>query len=256
MRTFSPGRALLLAGLFCFQCLHLGADELPPARSPLGGSKASLLDPDALKADLSALREEQAAHTREHAELLEEQARRLSRTAATLQDLQIELRTGAQSAKALELSVSGLNAGISSLDKRLGALSEAAAAKDAENAAQAAKVKGLSEDLGSLKLLQESSMKQMKDGLAEVAALRDDLKQRQAMLASLTDLLNVIKKDVDSNSEEIVEVKQALKLYEKAPEKKAEDEGEWWDQALRWKYLPALAVGLSAVAVGLAATKR
>ena len=245
-----------MAGLFCFQSLHLPADELPPARSPLGGTKASLLDSDALKADLNALREEQAARTREHADLLEQQARRLSRTAATLQDLQAELRTEAQSAKALESSVTGLSSGISQLDKRLGSLSEAAAVKDAENAAQAAKLKGLSEDMGSLKLLQESSMKQMKDGLAEVAALRDDLKQRQAMLASLTDLLNVIKKDVDSNSEEIVEVKQALKLYEKAPEKKAEDEGEWWDQALRWKYLPAVAVTLSVVAVSLAASKR
>jgi hypothetical protein len=53
-----------------------------------------------------------------------------------------------------------------------------------------------------------------------------------------------------------VEVKQALKLYEKASEAKADGGGEWWDQALRWKYLPAVAVGLSVVAVGVAVSNR
>lgn len=252
------GRALLLAGLFCFQSLHLRADELPPARSAAPAPLAQAT-PEVRQADLKALREEQAANLREQNDKLNdklnEQARRLSRTASILDEVQAEVRADTQASKGLEASVAGLSAGIASLDKRFAAMREANAAKDIQSAAQATKLQGLSDDLGALKLAQEGGLRQLKEGLANIAALREDLKQRQSKLEGLADLLGVIKKDVDSNSEEIVEVKQALKLYEKAPEAKA-DGGEWWDQVLRWKYLPAVAVGLSVVAVGVAVSNR
>ena len=251
-----------MAGLFCFQSLHLYA-ELPPARSPsLGTAPAPSLNtvaapaptPEVRLLDLQALRDESKALVKDQSARLEEQGRRLSRTAASMQDLEDEIRREAQASKALDASVAGLGSTLSTLDKRLAELKESSAAKDVDAVSQAAKLRALNDDLSALKQSYEGSAKVMRDGLAEIASLREDLKQRQARLDSLTDLLSVIKKDVDSNSEEIVEVKQTLKLYDQAQVKPAED-GGWWDQVLHWKYLPAVAVGLSAVAVGIAAGK-
>jgi septal ring factor EnvC (AmiA/AmiB activator) len=85
----------------------------------------------------------------------------------------------------------------------------------------------------------------------DYAATRADLKDRTEKLQSLTELLSVLKKSVESNDEELVEVKQQLKqLQPKAPSAASLTDGDWWDQLVAWKYMPALAVGLSAVAVG------
>jgi septal ring factor EnvC (AmiA/AmiB activator) len=250
----SARRALLLAGLFLLRSLTLYAD-LPPGRT-VAPSLAVVPTPEVRASDLQAVRDAAEAAAKRASESLEDQARRLSRTAASLNDLQGELRTQAQSAKALDASIAGVGSTLSELDKRVAALSQSAATKDVDATAQAAKLKNLSDDLAALRQDLEGGGKKMREGLAEIAALREDLKQRQTRLDSLTELLAVMKKDVDSNSEEIVEVKQSLKGYQVAAAPQDKSAGDWWEQALEWKYLPALAVGLSVVAVGLAAAKR
>jgi chromosome segregation ATPase len=227
--------------------------QLPPARS---AAPPSSVDQVIHPSDLQAVREAAEAAVQRQAQQVDEQARRLSRTAESLNELQSELRTQAETAKALDSSVAGVNGTLSDLDKRVALLGQTAAAKDVDAAAQAAKLKNLGDDLAALQLSTASEAKQMKDGLADIAALREDLKQRQARLDSLTDLLAVIKKDVDANSEEIVEVKQSLKNYQPLPSTPAGDTAEWWDQSLQWKYLPAVAVVLSVVAIGVAATHK
>jgi chromosome segregation ATPase len=234
--------------------LTLYADA-PPGRS-VAPSLAVMPTPEVRASDLQAIRELAEAAAKKAAQSLEDQAHRLSRTAASLNELQNELRTQAQSAKALDASIAGVGSTLGELDKRVAALGAAAATKDVDATAQAAKMKNLSDDLAALRQDLEGGSKKMREGLAEIAALREDLKQRQARLDSLTDLLAVMKKDVDNNSEEIVEVKQSLKGYQLAPAAQDKSAGEWWDQALEWKYLPALAVGLSAAALGLAAAHR
>jgi chromosome segregation ATPase len=219
-------------------------------------SLAVVPTPEVRASDLQAVRDAAEAAAKRAAEGLEDQARRLSRTASSLSELQNELRTQVQSAKALDASIAGVGGTLSELDKRVAALGQAAATKDVDETAQAAKLKNLGDDLAALRLDLEGGSKKMREGLAEIQALREDLKQRQAKLDSLTDLLAVMKKDVDSNSEEIVEVKQSLKGYQVAQAPQDRSAGEWWEQALEWKYLPVLAVGLSAVAVGLAAAKQ
>ncbi len=237
-----------MAGLFLFRSSILFADDLPPARSPLMGAATSS---DVHASDLKDLHDQLVGLVQDQ---VGDQAHRLSKTAEQLDELQGELRTQAQTAKALDASLATAGSTLSELDRRVAALGQEAAAKDVYAAGQEAKLKGLSDDLTALRLQDEVSSKVMKDGLADIAALRDDLKQRQAKLDSLTDLLAVIKKDVDDNSEEIVEVKQSLKRLEQAPSPESMVSGDWWGQALQWKYLPAVAVGLSVIAVGVAAS--
>ncbi len=252
MRAFSAGRALLLAGLFCFQSLTLYA-ELPPARS---AAPAPIATPEVRQSDLQLLRDDQAAQAKAQSAKLEEQAQRLDRASAAIVELQAQLKAATTATQSLQGSLTGVDSNLAAMNRRLGALNESSAAREAQGASQATKLQAVSDDLAAMKIGQEGAAKQMREGLADIAALREDLKQRQGKLDSLTDLLSVIKKDVDANSEEIVEVKQSLKLYDQAPAKAADESGEWWDQALRWKYLPAVAVGLSAVAVGVAVSNR
>ena len=243
-----------MAGLFLFRSLSYG-DELPPARSA-APALLPTATPEVRAADLQAMRDAVAAKAREQAELLEDQAHRLSRTAASLEEMQRELRSQVQSAKALDNSLAGVGSSLSDLDKRVAALGQAAAVKDVDASTQAAKLKGLADDLAGLHEQMTGNVKQMKDGLAEIAALRDDLKQRQSKLDSLTDLLTVMKKDVDNNSEEIVEVKQGLQRLEPKLADKPLASDDWWEQGVTWKYLPAVAVALSGVAIGIAASHK
>jgi chromosome segregation ATPase len=243
-----------LAGLFLLHSLSLYAD-LPPARSPLSATPVAAPAPEVSASDLKDLHDKLLGAVQDQGERLGDEAHRLSRTAEQVEDLRGELRTQAQTAKALDVSLSSLGSSLSDLDKRVAVLSEAAAAKDVDAAGQSAKLKALSDDLGALHLQAEDNAKAMKDSLADLATLREDLKQRQGKLDSLTELLTVIKKDVDDNSEEIVEVKQSLARLQQAPTPAAMVEGDWWEAALQWKYLPALAVGLSVVAVGVAASR-
>jgi chromosome segregation ATPase len=240
-----------LAGLFLFQNLGLRAD-LPPGRSAAPASSLSGQPaPEVRAADLKAVKDASEGAAKRASDALDEQARRLSRTAASLVELQAELKLQSQSSKGLDSSLAGLTVSLADLDKRVSALSQGAAAKEVDAASQAATLKKLGEDLAGLRNDLEGGAKQMRDGLAEIATLREDLKQRQARLDSLSDLLQVMKKDLDGNSEEIVELKQSVKRLEAAPA--GPGAPEWWEQALTWKYLPAVAVGLSLVAVGLAA---
>ena len=220
-----------MAGLFLLRSLS-HADDLPPARS----AAPYPIAPPVSAADLKSLRDETSGSLKEQAGRLDAQA---------------------QQAKALEASLSALAASLGDLDKRLKALADDASARDVDAAGQGAKLKSLAEGQDTLRLQSEANAKTMRDGLADIAALREDLKQRQAKLDSLTDLLTVMKRDVDSNSEEIVEVKQGLKqAAQQAPAPSVSAGDDWWDQALEWKYLPAVAVGLSVIAVGVAASHK
>ena len=258
-RSGPARRALLMAGLFLLRSLNLYG-ELPPARSPLAYPVAvPLPTPEVRASDLQAVKEAaEAANSlaKRASENLEDQAHRLSRTASSLNELQSELRTQAQSAKALDISIAGVGSSLGDLDKRVAALGQAAATKDVDASSQAAKLKLLSDEMVALRTESEGGSKQLRESLAEIAALRGDLKQRQAKLDSLTDLLTIMKKDVDNNNEEIVEVKQALKGYQTLTAPQDKSASDWWEDVLGWKYLPVLAVGFSAVALGLAASKK
>jgi hypothetical protein len=246
--SLSPRRALLLAGLFLFRSLP-AAEAAPPARSvaPAPTAVVAIPTPEVRAADLKALREQAEAR-------LDEQARQVSRTAALLDQLQGDIRQMGVTVKNQDSTLGSTGNIVQSLDRTLVELGRDLAAESSERKLQGAQVRDLSLGLKGLRDEMDLSARQMREGLADITALREDLKSRQSRLDSLTDLLAVMKRDLESNSEEIVEVKQALKALQapKAPEAAS---GEWWDQLAGWKYLPAVAVTLSVVAVGMAASR-
>lgn len=246
----SPACALL-AGLLLFQPLLLAADALedeapvrriaPATPAPSAADQAEL---DKLKQALDALSAKQEEHH-------EAQSRGLSRSAQALAEDR-EMLQSLQSGQARsQTALDGAKQRLEDLGARLQSLEQLHAKEGESAAAREARLDEAIKAQAQLRLQAQEDRDSLKDAFKALKDTQAKLDERTLKLASLTDLLSVIKQDVDQDHEEVVELKQTIK----ALEPKASEQGglAWWDQALRWPYLPAVAVGLSAVAVGLAA---
>src|SRR6185503_17979321 len=87
----SARRALLLAGLFLLRSLTLYAEVAPPGRT-VAPSLAVVPTPEVRASDLQAVRDAAEEAAKRASQGLEDQAHRLSRTAASLNEMQNELR--------------------------------------------------------------------------------------------------------------------------------------------------------------------
>lgn len=257
-RLLSP-TCLWLAGLLLLGPAPLRAAEAeaPPARSVAPAVPA---EPLATKAELKAAEQRAEARLQAlstgldlQAQRLEDQARRLSKSAQLLIEAAEDLKTlqgsQARSAAALESAQQKL----SDLGTRLQGLEQGAAKTSSDSVVRDSRLDELAKAQAALRLQAQEGQDSLQTLLKDLSASRTELKERGQKLNSLTDLLGVMKQDLDGNHEELVEVKQALKRLEPAPG--APEAGSWLDRALRWPYLPAVAVGLSAVAVGLAVAR-
>jgi chromosome segregation ATPase len=140
------------------------------------------------------------------------------------------------------------------LTGRVSALEASLARGNSAAAAQDRRVDGLDAQLQALRTQADVDRAAAQDALKRLQATQADLDERGRKLESLTDLLSVMKRDLDSNNEELVEVKQTLKRLDAAtPAASLSPQTAWWDAVLGWRYLPVVAVGLSAVALGVAA---
>lgn len=249
----APGRlgALLALGLLLGgQALY--ADDVPPGRSValsppgadgLGGLGARV---DRLAAQQQAL----AART-------DDQARRLSDVADALGDQDARLKSQAAAAQGVEQRLTAAEGSLASVVVKLQALDEAQAKAAVSAAAQQTRLDGGLAEVDALKTALGAAQDQITGAAKDYAATRVEMGQRSEKLQGLVDLLDVLKKGLDSDDEELVEVKLALKRLEPKPAPDASlTNAAWWNGILTWKYLPALATGLGIVAVGTSLAHR
>lgn len=247
-RALSPACSLL-AGLLLFQA-RAWAVEAPPGRSiaPVETSAAG-----AGPAELQALQRRLDAVNEMASQLADQQAQGLSRNAEALARVNDSLNDlqGAQSRS--QASLDGVEQRLKDLAGRLQAVEQAQARSGSDAAVLGGRMDALDKGQAALRARLDDGDQQLKDALKVLDASRVEMAARGEKLVTLTDLLSVMKQDLDNDHEELVELKQTLKRYEPAAD--APEAGSWLDRALRWPYLPAVAVGLSAVAVGVAASK-
>lgn len=253
-RLVSP--AWILAGLALFAPPLAAEDGPPPARRPAAAIEpVALPTPEVRAADLQALKDAVAESARAQEERLLGQARRLSRVAAAVDESEASLKGMADASARLQSALEGLRARLDAVEKRAQSLDEAAGKAAVADQARDVRLDGLAKELAALKAEIVGNRDSLDAGMKQFAATQADLKERGAKLESLSDLLGVMKRDVESNNEELVEVKQALKKLEAAPASGAAENAAWWDEVLRWPYLPAVATTLGAVAIGVAASR-
>lgn len=238
--------ALLLAGLVL--CAPLPAAEAPPGRSVVPAEAlAPSRDLEALRLRLdelsSALEERQDA-----------QARQLSRNAEAIVQLQAARERGDAAQSRAQAAFEALRQRQDGFDAQAKALELGAARAAVDVAARDRRIDNAVKELAALRADLGSAQDSLQGGLKDVQAARAELKERGETLASLTDLLSAMKRELDSNNEELVELRLAVKNAS-TPAPARVGSTAWWDRALQWKYLPAVAVGLSAVAVGWAASR-
>lgn len=249
----SPACALL-AGLLLFQPLAaLGAaaaseEEAAPVRR-IAPSATPV--PVASQAELDKLKQALDAISAKQEERHDAQARSLSRSAQELTEARELLRSLQGGQARAQSALDGAKQRLEDLGSRLQSLEQLRAKEGEASAARDTRLDDAIKAQAQLRLQAQEDRDALKEAFKALKDTQSKLDERSVKLASLTDLLSVIKRDVDQDHEELVELKQTIK----ALEPKAAEQGSlaWWDQALRWPYLPAVAVGLSAVAVGLAA---
>lgn len=104
-------------------------------------------------------------------------------------------------------------------------------------------------DLDGLGQKTDFSVKHVDLAVKNLQGLQDEIKEKRDSLSGITDLMAALKRDVDDNSSEIVDVKRELAGLDKEGTPAA---GNWWTQASRWPYLPLTAAVLSVTAIFLA----
>jgi chromosome segregation ATPase len=262
MLGFSP--APLAAGLLLFAAALPALLRADPLSAPAGRSVApASMDSDQdlspavqaspdFQADLadqdSRLRL-QDSRLREQDGRLQDQAIRISGVASALDDASAALASNARAQARLEAALEGLRERIESLERKSLSLDEAQAANAVSAASGSAQELILAQGLAALKQDLAANEDKLAEGLKE-------LRSTQAALAkvdSMDELLGMVKRDEESNDEELVEVKQTLQGMEPAP---TSENASWWESVASWKYLPAVATGLAIVAVGVAAFDR
>jgi chromosome segregation ATPase len=221
----------------------------PPARSialtPVQGADA---------AEVSALGdkvERLVSQALDQAARLDAQARSVSVGVQALEEHEARLKKVEANSDQLERSVTSSQGSVTQALARLQALEEAQSKAQVSAGAQVARIDSVAQDMAALKQSMAAAQDSLQAGAKDLAATRAQMQERSDRLDSLSELLDTMKKSQESDDEELVEVKQALKRLEPAPASEAGN-AEWWDQILTWKYMPAVAVGLSCVATGIA----
>lgn len=235
-----------------------GSDSAAPA-PPLGrsiaeGAGVDLSPSAAPTARLSEDLEEQDKRLRMQDKRVREldgrtqdEALRLSRAAKVLDELYGALASETEARAQLAAALQAMNSKIESLEDKSQAMGEAQSKAAVSAEAGLARFDELRKDLDTLKADLAGSQENLATGLKEL----EDTRGALSKLDSLQELMTMLKRDMDNDDEELVEVKQSLKRLEPAPSEGSDS--AWWEGVASWKYLPALATGLSAIALGVAA---
>ena len=253
-RYFSLGPVALAAG-FLLLAASSRADDAVPALPP-GRSIALTPVQGADSAQVSALGdkvERLVSQALDQSARLEAQARTVSTSAQALDELGARLKQLQGNSDLLERTMTSAQGSVTQALARLQALEEAQSKAQVNAGAQTARMESVAQDMAALKQSMAAAQDSLQAGAKDLAATRAQMQERSDRLDSLSELLDTMKKSQESDDEELVEVKQALKKLEPAPT----PEGgvgnlEWWDQILTWKYMPAVAVVMSCVATGIA----
>lgn len=187
--------------------------------------------------DLSGKLKELASRQRD-------QAAALSRCAASIQECDSGLAADASARQRLAVALDGLSQRLDAAETKLRALDEGQAREGVSAAAAATREADLAKEVGALRKQLDDGKQRLDAGLKELDTVREGL----GRVDGLEEITGMLKKDLETDEEEIVEAKQALKRLEPPP---ADGPGNaaWWDGIATWKYLPALAAGLSVIAV-------
>ncbi len=236
LRRGSRMQALLMAGL----CLlgQLRAETpllLPPGRQVTTPIPSPT--PEVRAEDLKRLRE----HSDEAQAAIDKRVRDLD------QRLSGAARVKDEDLRALRQTLEQSTVDLRAMDIRLGSLERGQKTHE-ETLVLATK------ELSALSVNLKTARDELATALKQAQATQTELKARSDKLEDLVDLLGALRRDLNTNNEEIVDLRRQLK----ALDGKGTVEGsnaQWWDQALRWPYLPALATGLAAIAIGVAASK-
>ena len=258
LRQASLSKALWITGLCLFSGLLQAAaveeeSKLPSARSVVRATPMPTATPEVRKADLKALRletdkllkkmdQDVDARLKAAASAAASHDERLATVEKDLGDNRASLRSLNETAEELEKAVLRLKKTLKELDStlpRLDSVESRLLRQDDDVAALAQTVKALQQGLQT--------------DLEEIKKFRKEFEQKSERLEGVIDLMNAMRKDINDNSREIVELKQAIKVLENPAQK--ENGGSFWQKLSRWPWMPALAVGLSAAALGLAASK-
>ncbi len=259
-----PTRALLLAGLCVFSSSAIAVEATPslsptakvtetvviPKASPEARRILPSFDADAfkrqLKGDLeSVLRDEIGRQLKKDLEIKvdEDLKREAARISAKVGEDMVDLK----------IRVDGLRVRLEQNEKDLADAQRQRAGLEAQ-LKEALDAQGRQAD--QIKNLNDKAGKAEKDlalGLKRVEDLAESLELKGEKMTGLLDVVGTLKRDLRDLNADLVELKGDLK----AMQNKGADDGElgWWSKASRWPYLPAVAAGLSAIALGIAVTR-
>jgi chromosome segregation ATPase len=229
------------------------AAAAPPGRSvsltPVQGADAA--EVSALGDQVERLRGQALEQTAQ----LEAQARAVSLSAQAQADHESRLKDLEAGTDKLQRSMTAAETSLAQALARLQAVEDAQSKAQVNASAESAKADAAAQDLAVLKQGMAAAQDGLQAAAKDLAATRAQMQDRSDRLDSLSELLETLKKSQESNDEELVEVKQALKRLEPAPDAEGANQ-QWWDQILTWKYMPAVAVGLGCVATGIALSRQ
>lgn len=244
--------AALAAGLLFLAAIPSAAvadgEAPPPARSvaPAGSASPSSVQINGLRDKVAAL----DSRAQSQQDGLDDQARRVSAAAAAVAEQAASLRDLTAVQARLEQRLAAAEQALSQAQARLQSLDEGEAKAGVALGAESARVDALAPQLAAFKQELSNAQDSLQASAKDYAATRATLEERSSKLDSLSELLGVLRQGLQTDDEELVEVKQALKRLEPKETDASLDNLAWWDQLLTWKYLPAVATGLGIIAVG------
>jgi predicted nuclease with TOPRIM domain len=166
-----------------------------------------------------------------------------------------------QEAKLAELkaSIQELQAGLQAQQVAMASLEERLKARDEVIQSQGQSLQDLKAvsdkqvgDLSGLADSLDATLKRNSAALRQMDDFEADFKDKRERLEGIADMLGALRKDLNDNSQEIVELKRSVK--EAAPENTAGpgQSPSFWDQMNHWPYLSATALAVSIAALFVA----
>lgn len=149
--------------------------------------------------------------------------------------------------RALRASLDQASESLRGFELRLGALERGQ--KEQGEGLQLAR-----KDLVELSAALQTAREELGAARKKVDANQVELKARADKLEDLVDLLGALRRDLNANNEEIVDLRRQIGALDGKSQPQGSN-GQWWDEALRWPYMPVVATGLAAIALGVAASK-
>jgi uncharacterized coiled-coil protein SlyX len=159
----------------------------------------------------------------------------------------------------LKASIQELQAGLQAQQVALASLEERLKARDEEMQSQGQALQDLKavsdKQVGDLSGLADSLDATLKRDSAAIKQMDDfeaDFKDKRERLEGIADMLGALRKDLNDNSQEIVELKRSVK---EAPPENTAGPGQspsFWEQMNRWPYLSATALAVSIAALFVA----